>query len=198
MFVSCRQIFTCVGIVFSYQSYFLLCCTYVGFGIHAILCVNISPIQTSSKLIIAMTPECAVECDPKHKTMDPSSLHTTIKQQTHLSPRRQNGPRGTHHGRKSDNQQVPSAGEDRKASNDDACSAHGPEDLDSATGRDEAGPCFADSSSPSRELQSNGLRRALSRVRDNQDQATTPTAGEKRGATQSSTFGWGGEQGQQR
>ena len=73
-----------------------------------------------------------------------------------------------------------------------------PDDRDSATGRDEAGPCFADSSSPSRELQSNGLRRALSRVRDNQDQATTPTAGEKRGATQSSTFGWGGEQGQQR
>ena len=62
--------------------------------------------------------------------------------------------------------QVPLAGEESKTNNDDA-SAHGPEDHDSATGRDEAGPCFADSNPPSRELRSNGLRRALSRVGDN-------------------------------
>ena len=36
--------------------------------------------------------------------------------------------------------------------------ARGPEDRDSLTGRDEFGPCFADSSPPSRESQSNGPR----------------------------------------
>ena len=37
-------------------------------------------------------------------------------------------------------------------------SSCGPEDRDSATGRDEVGPCFADSSPPSRESRSNGLQ----------------------------------------
>lgn len=60
-------------------------------------------------------------------------------------------------------------------------SSHGPEDRDSATGAREAGSCFADSSSSTRESQSNGLRETQSRVGDNQ--AIQLTASEKRGAT---------------
>ena len=64
--------------------------------------------------------------------------------------------------------------------------AQGPEDLGSTYGRDEVGPCFADSSPPSRELRSNGPRvtHHLGST-DNQDQATMPNAEEKCGATQS-------------
>ena len=60
-------------------------------------------------------------------------------------------------------------------------SSHGPEDRDFATGAREAGSCFADSSSSTRESRSNELRGTQSRVGDNQ--AIQLTASEKRGAT---------------
>ena len=58
-----------------------------------------------------------------------------------------------------------------------------PENRDSATGAREAGLCFADSSSSTRELRSNGQERVNQStvVRDNQ--ANQPTVGEKRSAS---------------
>ena len=59
-------------------------------------------------------------------------------------------------------------------------SSRGPEGLDSATGRDEAGPCFADSSSPSRESRSNGPQKAHHSL--GSSDSPVPAAGEKRKA----------------